>query len=78
MLDWFLELLQKFAQVILDALPHSPVKQILREIGQPEWLGYLNWFVPVSAIINLLIIFGSAITIYYLYQIILRWVKAID
>lgn len=78
MLDWFMELLNKFASTILSVLPKSPVKQILNSVGKPKWLEYLNWFIPVSAILDMLVIFLSAITIYYLYSIILRWVKAID
>lgn len=78
MLDWFLELIQKFGQTILSVLPKSPIKEILSSVGKPDWLGYLNWFIPVNAIIIMLVIFLSAISIYYLYQIILRWVKAID
>lgn len=78
MLDWFLELIQKFGQTILSVLPKSPIKEILSSVGKPDWLGYLNWFIPVNAIISMLVIFLSAISIYYLYQIILRWVKAID
>lgn len=78
MLDWFLELIQKFGQLILSVLPKSPVKEILSDIGKPDWLSYLNWFIPVRAIVQVLVIFLSAISIYYIYQLILRWVKAID
>lgn len=78
MLDWLMELLNKFASTILSVLPKSPVKEILAGVGKPKWLEYLNWFIPVSAIIQMLVIFLTAITIYYVYQIILRWVKVID
>lgn len=78
MLDWFMELLNKFASTILNFLPKSPVKQVLAKVGKPDWLEYLNWFIPVSAILDMLVIFLSAITVYYLYSIILRWVRAID
>lgn len=58
-------------------LPNSPFK-IIDNSPIAEWLGTLNFFVPVSEIIAICEVWLVAIGIYYIYQIVLRWVKAIE
>ena len=77
MLDWFGELINKFASMILSVLPHSPVQKYLASFDNLPYLGWLNWFVPVSAIITVAETWLVCIGLFYLYQIILRWVRAI-
>ena len=77
MLDWFGELVNKFASMILSVLPHSPVQKYLASFDNLPYLGWLNWFVPVSAIITVAETWLVCIGLFYLYQIILRWVRAI-
>lgn len=77
MLDWFGELVNKFASMILSVLPHSPVQKYLASFDKLPYLGWLNWFVPVSAIITVAETWLVCIGLFYLYQIILRWVRAI-
>lgn len=77
MLDFMAELLSKFASMILSVLPHSPVQKYLASFDNLPYLGWLNWFVPVSAIITVAETWLVCIGLFYLYQIILRWVRAI-
>lgn len=78
MLDWFLELLNKFGAMIVSLLPSSPVQKFLGMFEEIPYLSYLNWFIPVSSILVVMEVWLSAIALFYLYSIILRWIKAID
>lgn len=75
------EIFDKFGMVIYNALPHSfiqPfVKNIKIDLGKNDWLRWLNWFVPVDKFILVLELWLSAIAIFYLYQVVARWVKVI-
>ena len=43
-----------------------------------EWLQFLNWFVPVGTFVGIFEAWLSGIAIYYIYQIVLRWIKVIE
>lgn len=78
MLDWFLELLNKFGSMIVSVLPQSPVQKFLASFESLPYLSWLNWFIPVSSILIVMEFWLSAIAMFYLYSIILRWIKAIS
>lgn len=63
--------------IVLGWLPPSPFTGIVEAINGLEWLGWLNWFIPVGRIIQLTAAWIAAIALYYLASIALRWVKAI-
>lgn len=42
-----------------------------------DYLQYVNWFVPVSTMLNMLLIWLSAIGVFYAVMAILRWVKIV-
>lgn len=77
MLDWFKEIFNEFGQWLLSVLPSSPFREwIGRFHGQFDaYLGYLNYFVPISDFIAILGAFLGVVVVYYLYSIIMRWVK---
>lgn len=77
MLDWFMEMLSNFGNTILSVLPHSPMQKFIGYFDTLPYLSYLNWFIPVSSIIIVCESWLAAIAIFYIYSIILRWVKAI-
>ena len=62
---------------IFSFLPNSPFSDIDNS-AIVEFIGYLNYLVPVTEIVSILTVWGSAIGIYYVYQIVLRWIKAVD
>lgn len=78
MIEWFSEILAKFGNMIISVLPKSPVQQFLGSFSDLPYLKYLNWFIPISSIIVVLEAWLVAIAIFYLYSLILRWVKAIS
>lgn len=42
-----------------------------------EYLQYVNWFVPISTLLDMLLIWLSAIAVFYAVMAILRWVKVV-
>lgn len=77
MLDWFLEIIKKFGAIILSALPTSPFDKYLDQLAGLDYLGYLNWFIPVGAFVGILVTWTTAVGVFYIYSIIMRWVKMI-
>lgn len=62
-------------------LPISPFQRFLAnwdgfEVIQ-KYLAYVNWFVPISTILDILTIWLGAIAIFYAVMAILRWVKVV-
>lgn len=78
MIDWMSDLLNKFANWVLNLLPLSPFKSIDSFLSPIKpYLGYLNWFVPIGWIIGVMSVWLSAIALFYIYSIIMRWIKMI-
>ena len=78
MLEWMGELLNKFANWVLGLLPRSPFTQIQSFLSPIEpYLGYLNWFVPVNWILSVMLLWLTAVGLFYLYSVIMRWIKLI-
>lgn len=78
MLDWFSELLEKFGSMIIKVLPTSPVQKFLGNFDEIPALQYLNWFLPISSILVVMEIWLSAVALFYIYSLILRWIRAIS
>lgn len=65
---------------VLDMLPDSPFL-FLQELGNSQfgdWLGYLNWFVPVYSWVGLTSAWLTALGLWYVVAIFLRWLRAIE
>ncbi len=82
--QWFHDLLQNVIdglgdtlESILDILPDSPFVAIDNS-PVSEYIGYINWIVPMTEIIAILQVWVVAIATYYLVVIVLRWIKAIQ
>ena len=73
-----LEWLQGIADKVLDVLPDSPFKDIINNADIQQYLGFINWFVPVATILKILAAWLVAVAAYYVVSVILRWIKAID
>jgi hypothetical protein len=77
LLDFFNGIINKFLNVVYDALPKSFVQEWISKFEKPKFLDVLNWFVPIDGFIIILTIWLSVIATFYIYQIILRWIKVI-
>lgn len=62
---------------ILSVLPTSPFAGFINEFANLPFLGYLNWFFPVGACLTVMGVWLAAIALFYLYSILMRWVKMI-
>lgn len=72
--------LVSFGRSVLDLLPESPF-MFLQDMTNTEvydWLKMLNWFIPINSFIGILEAWLSGILVYYVYQIVLRWIKVIE
>ncbi len=65
-------------QKVMSVLPTSPFTKFLNAMGDMPYLGYLNWFLPISQMIAIGEAWLVAVGLFYLYQIVLRWIKAIS
>jgi len=63
--------------VICSILPTSPFK-LLDNSPIADLLPGLNYFVPVKEMLDITSAWLVTIGLYYIYQIVLRWIKAID
>lgn len=74
MLDSLYNLLLSALGSIISFLPNSPF-QAVNNANVDQFLGTLNWFLPISEIIAILQAWLVCVVVFYLYQVILRWVK---
>lgn len=71
----------KIIEIIYNVLPLSPFTSFIDNIENDETIqgifGLINWFIPISDMIVVMLAWVGAISLYYLYSIVLRWIKAI-
>lgn len=68
-------------RAVLSVFPNSPFQALYSMSASGDlyqWLKYLNWFVPVSTFVAILELWLAGIAIYYVLQVFLRWLKAIE
>ena len=64
----------KLFKTIVDIFPDDPLLKLINEFKQAEWLGYLNYFIPVSFFVDVTMIWVSAIVAYRVYKVIANFV----
>lgn len=72
------DLLNQLLAVIMVALPNSPFQMITQNATVSRYLGYLNWFIPITFMLGVLQAWLIAVGIFYVWQLLLRWLKAIE
>lgn len=77
MIDWISGLLDKFGGWLLNVLPRSPFQGFISNFhGRfDSGLGILNWFISFRDIKVIFLAWLSVVALFYLYSIIMRWVK---
>lgn len=71
-------ILDMFLQALLKLFPLSPFRGIINSIEKLPYLGYINWFLPISEMLGVAALWLTAITVYYIYSVVARWVKLIS
>ena len=69
--------INKLLGSILFFLPESPLK-LMNYAPLEPYLEFLNYVLPLQEIIVFLEAWLLCITVYYVYQLVLRWLKAIE
>lgn len=62
---------------LMELLPTSPFADFIAQFSGLPWLGVLNWFFPVRQCLIVMAAWLAAITLFYVYSIVMRWVKMI-
>lgn len=77
--DVVMGLVQQLLNLVLFLLPDSPFQGILSQSGAiTPYLGYVNYFYDVSFAVTAFETWLAAITLYLIYQLYLRWAKAVS
>lgn len=72
------DLIDNIIVTILNLLPDSPFEFIAQTGYVYKYLQYINWIIPVSFFVSTLQVWLTAVAIYYVWQLVLRWIKAIE
>lgn len=71
------DIVDDVVNAIILLLPTSPFSTYELPPEVKELLGYVNYFVPVKAMVVIAVSWVGCIATYYFYQTILRWANAI-
>jgi len=77
-MDNILKAMGSILDAILQILPDSPFRPFIDSLGDIPYVGWLNYFLPVSDFLRLLTLWGTAILLFYAVSALLRFVNAID
>lgn len=80
MFDALSDALVDLAVSIVELFPASPFT-VLDELGNSEvyeWLRMVNWFIPIGTFVSILEGWLVCVAVYYVYQIVLRWIRVIE
>lgn len=70
--------LDSIVAVVLALLPNDPFKSFIDNMQIAPYLGYINWIIPVGSILTIATAWVTAIGVFYVYQLILRWAKVVS
>ena len=73
-----MEIVTKFLDWVLKLLPTSPFAAYIDALENIPFLAYLNYFLPISTFVSIGEAWLVAVGLFYLYSIILRWIRAIE
>ena len=66
LLQWMTNLVQNLGSKLLQLLPVSPFRTFINNWTAPAYLGWLNWFFPITEILTILAAWLTAIGLFYL------------
>ena len=64
-------------EALQTVLPTSPFAEWIDQVGQLPYLSWLNWVFPVGICLKVLVGWLGAVAAFYLYSILMRWLKVI-
>lgn len=69
-----MSIIYKLFKMLVDIFPDDPLLKLINEFKTAEWLGYLNYFIPVSFFVDVTMIWVGAIISYRVYKVIANFV----
>lgn len=76
-MEFLTSIFDAFANLLCSVLPLSPFTQYIDQFRSLPYLGWLNWFFPVGDCLVVMAAWLTAVGLFYLYSIVMRWVKMI-
>lgn len=70
-----------FAVSIIEIFPESPFRGAIESVQDSEIitiLQYVNYILPIQQMITIFSMWIVGVALYYVYQLVLRWIKVID
>lgn len=77
-LEWLSNSFKSIVDGIIKVLPSSPIVYLTQNDSISKYMSYVNWFIPVYLWISILETWLVAVTVYYVVQVVLRWVKVVE
>lgn len=74
--DWILGQINGLINIIMAGLPDSPFPSLIGSIPVST-LQTINWVIPLGSMLTVLSGWLVAVAIFYVFRIILAWIKAI-
>lgn len=79
--EGMIQIVTTLANLLVTILPTSPFRAVIDSWGLDStlqtYMGWLNWFFPVSGCLAVIGAWLTAYALFLLYSIIMRWVKMI-
>lgn len=63
--------------LIFNLLPETPFNSVYQYLNNDFFMN-LNWIIPIPEILTFLVSWTSAVSLYYVISVVLRWIKAIE
>lgn len=70
--------LQNVVQTVINFLPGSPFQKMIELVDEIPYMAELNWFLPVSEIITVMEIWLAAVSLWLIYQGVLRIARLVQ
>ena len=66
--------------IIFSLLPNSPFLDLSTtyDLTVNKYMGYLAWLLPIKQILSILFIWLGCMLVYYVYSVVMRWIKLIN
>lgn len=76
--EGIVNIVTKLLSVVLSLLPRSPFAEFIASWNpESQYIGWLNWFLPVGTLLTITAVWLGAVTTFYLISIVARWIKVI-
>lgn len=81
MFDGLTSTLIAAALTVINLLPESPFRSLIESFNDSaihQILCYVNYILPIGQMLGVFSLWLAGVGIYYVYQLIFRWVKVVD